>query len=147
MSDDVRTCRRCAEPFPASDRFCPACGHDHEINPSTVRGYQPVITPGSSVGMGPFGKSAVVAVGLWFVLAIAIWILSYTADPSSSYGPDFGQAIGIALLSFAYPFFGLIVGLVALIFSRPVGAGLLAGTGIATLIGALACFALIGDSL
>ena len=52
--------------------------------------------------------------------------------------------IGIAVLSFLYPIFGVIIGLVTLIFSRTIGAGILAGTGIGTVIGSVACFAAIG---
>ena len=95
--------------------------------------------------MGRFGKSVLAVVALWFVIVIVLWIFAVaTHNPASGYDVGFGVIVSIAALSFLYPVFGVIIGLVTLIFSRPIGAGILAGTGIGTVIGAAACFAAIG---
>ncbi len=139
MRDSNQTCRRCGEVLPSGYRFCTVCGHDHEIGSRGALG-SAVIRP-----MGRFGKSVLAIVVLWFVIVIVIWIFAVaTHNPASGYDVGFGVIVSIAALSFLYPFFGVIIGLVTLIFSRPIGAGILAGTAIGSVIGSLACFAAIG---
>ena len=138
MSGSSWTCRHCQRENPSDFWFCEGCRRP-------VMGSRGAVGSAGIKTMGRFGKSVLAVVALWFVIVIVLWIFAVaTHNPASGYDVGFGVIVSIAALSFLYPVFGVIIGLVTLIFSRPIGAGILAGTGIGTVIGAAACFAAIG---
>ena len=93
--------------------------------------------------MGKFGITVLAVVALWLATAVLIAVVQFVAvDPSSSYGPDFGIVVVTGLTYIFYCFFGIVIGLVTLIFNKSIGGGILAGTGLGVVAGFVACLAL-----
>lgn len=131
MSKTTQTCSVCGEEF-SSRQFCPSCGHDQRFY-----SHPPRHTPAGI--SGTVGKTALAVIGSWFLIAAALVTYGATlATRDSGYDPEYAVFWFLIYLAVLYPLIGVSAGLVALIFSRQTGAGILAGVGVATVIGVLA---------
>ena len=88
---------------------------------------------------GTVGKTALAVIGSWFLIAAALVTYGATlATKGSGYDPGYAVFWFLIYLAVLYPLIGVPVGMVALIFSKQAGAGILAGVGVATVMGVLA---------
>ena len=118
-------------PYQQEVKSCSNCGHS--------------LVPKSGGIRRSFATTLLLVLLLWIgtPIVIGIWA-SVTADPSSGYGPDFSVLTVGGLLLILYAVVGFIVGLAMLGSNKPVGSGILTGTGLGLLIGFITCFAVAG---
>ena len=128
MRERSLICANCGQKFPSRRKVksCPDC--DHSLVP---------IFGGIRTS---FAITLFLVTLLWVITPILMWMRPY--DPESGYGREFSPVLGSGMYFVLYAFIGLIVGLVMLRAYKPIGVGILAGTGLGLLIGFTTCFAI-----
>ena len=133
MREEHYTCVNCWRIYPYDPdlRLCPNCGR------TLVR---------SAGGISKsFAITLSLVVMLWVGTPVVVGIVELiTEDPRSGYGPDFGVYVVAGLLYGLYAVVGTFAVSITLSRNRPIGTGLLAGTGIGLLLGFITCFSVAG---
>ena len=132
MSERRLVCGACGLENPGDAHQCGACGSR-------------MLRPAPRIRPPGFRTTLLIVVMLWVGTPIVIGIVeSIRLEPGATYGPDFSVYVGTAQTYALYGLVGAIAGFVVLSKHRPIGTGILAGTGIGLLLGFITCLSVAG---